>query len=237
MIDDQFREENLSMWKEVVTSIFNDIPEEAIWTKIDEITSILRRFTVPSHLNHMFYPTGGGNDLEGVNLSAEENCIELVAGGGVEIVRPKHMQFVCLDGDTEWSYLRIESLPLKPCGIYEAREVADEDSETEYSKKMRMRETVVEVDTLDYRDINQYQYGVMEHDDEGNEIPYPESSRVVTRYFEGSFVVYPKTSAYNEFGPTYDGRHNKMNAEEFKKYIADMKAIYTKHRKDNEQNG
>lgn len=49
--------------------------------------------------------------------------------------------------------------------------------------------------------------------------PLPEGARVVVRYFKGAFVIFKKTSIYNQISETYDGRHEKLGADEFKNQI------------------
>ena len=51
----------------------------------------------------------------------------------------------------------------------------------------------------------------------------PKDYRIVYRYLSGSFVIFAKTSIYNDISGTYDARHSKMTAEEFKKYILNLR--------------
>lgn len=44
----------------------------------------------------------------------------------------------------------------------------------------------------------------------------------VIRYTKASFVVFAKASTYNDIPSTTDGRHNRGNAAEFRKYISKM---------------
>uniref|UniRef100_Q3AQV2 Serine/threonine protein kinase n=1 Tax=Chlorobium chlorochromatii (strain CaD3) TaxID=340177 RepID=Q3AQV2_CHLCH len=50
----------------------------------------------------------------------------------------------------------------------------------------------------------------------------PENTMQLLRWFRGSFVIFNKRSVYNRISSTYDGRHNKMNTEEFRDYIQEM---------------
>ena len=61
-------------------------------------------------------------------------------------------------------------------------------------------------------------YGYYEDD-----TPLPKNYRTVYRYLKGSFVIFAKTSIYNEIIGTYDARHSKMTAEEFRKYILNLR--------------
>ena len=48
----------------------------------------------------------------------------------------------------------------------------------------------------------------------------------VTRWFDGSFLIVPKGSIYNNISNTYDGRHSKFKAEEFREYMEILQYIY-----------
>ena len=52
-----------------------------------------------------------------------------------------------------------------------------------------------------------------------------EEIRYVTRFFNGDFVIFQKTSKYNRISVTYDGRHNQMNTNEFRNYIAEKNEL------------
>ena len=45
------------------------------------------------------------------------------------------------------------------------------------------------------------------------------SARIVSRYFRGTFVIFPKSSPYNKDHVTYDARHDRMNSKKFRQYI------------------
>ncbi|MBU3098279.1 MULTISPECIES: hypothetical protein [Clostridium] len=57
------------------------------------------------------------------------------------------------------------------------------------------------------------------YDKNGSKKEFSKMATVVTRYFNGSFVIFAKASTYNRVSSTYDGRHNKMSNERFRKYI------------------
>jgi len=52
--------------------------------------------------------------------------------------------------------------------------------------------------------------------------PLPKYSRKVKRCFRGSFLVVQKTSLYNRNPQTYDGRHNEMGADRFRRYCESL---------------
>ena len=55
--------------------------------------------------------------------------------------------------------------------------------------------------------------------------PLPKEYRIVERYIKGSFVVFSKSSVYNDISGTYDARHNKMTTEQFREYISNLREI------------
>lgn len=195
-----YKEKNKQDWKNVINGIFPaGVPENCEWTTLEDIVSVLKAVGSIPNLNHMFYPTGGGLDLTGADKSTEENCIELHTGGLFDVIKPKALLFEKMSDDYEWSYFRIETDLLEPSGVYE--------------KTDGNYEEVTEIEPNHYIDrsawdANEYQ---------GN--PLPKGSRVISRYFKGSFVIFKKTSIYNSISSTYDGRHSKMSADEFKAYI------------------
>lgn len=203
-----FHKSNRKQWNEIQTMLFpSSIPNRVIWEELNDIVKILKIISSKESLNHMFFPDTGGLDLEGVNFSDETNCIELDCGFKF-ILKPKRLIFESFSCDTQWNYFRLETWPLESTGIY------GKDFE-----KSHMHELVSEFSPLDYRDYKYLEYRY-EYNEAGYEIP--DSARSVTRYFRVSFVFFCKRSFYNMYGPTYDGRHDKMNTDEFKRYIKNM---------------
>lgn len=61
---EDFRRENLKVWKEILESIFPlGIPSSAAWTDLRSMSSVLTKIASHPDSNHMFYPTQGGMDL------------------------------------------------------------------------------------------------------------------------------------------------------------------------------
>jgi len=88
-----------------------------------------------------------------------------------------------------------------------------------YSGYNDVREELTEITRTHYVDRTWWDAGYYGHDETGNELPLPEESRVITRWFSGSLVIFAKASTYNAVSGTYDGRHSKMSTEEFREYI------------------
>lgn len=199
----QFPEHNRLQWIEVQRRLFPlRTPTRAIWGDEEGIISVLNILGETSNLNHLFFPEGGGLDLERVVRSEREpGCVELIAGGIASIVRPARLFFESFDADPQWNYFRLETGGLEPSGVY-----AD-------IRKRHAYEELTDVGGHTYADRACWDAG------EYNGKRLPRKSRVVLRYFEGAFVVFQKTSIYNKNPSTYDGRHNKVSADEFRAYI------------------
>jgi|GEM_PF-6979721 len=82
---------------------------------------------------------------------------------------------------------------------------------------VRNYEPLIELSPKKYVNYNAFQY------EKYDGKPLPSGARSLLRYYkECFFVIFSKTSFYNKLRPTYDGRHNKMNAVEFRNYIKEI---------------
>lgn len=211
-LEENFHERNQQEWFELQSKLFpTSIPQRVIWEDPRDIVKVLKLLCSFDNLNHMFMPDAGGLDLEDVRISYEEGCIELDFQL-IHIVRPQRLLFESFDYDHEWNYFRLEAAELEPSGVYEI-----ENSE-ESSEETRNEETVTEVYPGKYEDY-QYIENMEYYEEYDDNYKKPENARHVTRWFRGSFVIFCKRSVYNMTPATYDGRHNKMNTDEFRAYI------------------
>ena len=211
-MQDDFAKSNRSQWVEVIKALFPySVPAHAEWTDIKEIKNVLNLISHYDSLNHLFFPSGGGLDLEAVYDSYEEHCLEMDFGGLRQIVNPRILTFESIGKDLLWNYFRLECNPMKP--------VLKSTPENEYD------EGVSEISPLEYVD-----YGVMEDGDLAKQNGYnvTDYSRQVTRQLKGSFVIFSKNSFYNRTTGTYDGRHEKMSGNDFRTYI---EKVYEKYKK------
>ena len=197
-INKNYEDKNRLQWLDVQRKLFpTALPSRVIWEDINDIISVLKTLSF-INLNHMFFPGGGGLDLQNVSKSFEENCLELDFGGSPTIVKPKRLIFEAFNDDPEWNYFRLETDDLIP---------------VDPSHKGDKEEMLAELDSGIYTD-----YDCLEYDDYNGE-PMPATARPIRRIFNGDFVIFHKTSLYNKTSSTYDGRHNKMNADQFRKHI------------------
>lgn len=203
-----FQKSNYSEWKYLQNRLFSKtVPLHAEWRDIDSIIKILNDIGSMPGLNHMFLPTGGGQDVESAKYANEEGCICLVAGGCNYIFKPYRLELENYGKrDYRWSYFRLQLEPIEPISnaIYED-----------------CRESLIEDFPGHYIESNLASYGRY---DDGTE--FPKGHRQVDRFLNGSFVIFSKQSVYNHISGTYDARHNKMSSMEFRHYIGTMRQSY-----------
>ncbi|UJW80102.1 protein kinase domain-containing protein [Hydrogenophaga sp. SL48] len=198
-----FHKRNLIEWTELQQKLFPlGAPSQSTWTQIDAICSVLSEVAKVRALNHMFYPTGGGNTITGVSRAFEEEMIELHVGEmTAEILKPKKLTYESFGTAASWNYFRLEVAPIEPTGIKGA---LDQEG---------VREELTELKPGTY--IPYHHWNCNEYSDE----PLPATARPISRYIKGCFVFFSTRSAYNADPRTYDARHNKMTEDEFRDYI------------------
>lgn len=202
-IKSDFERSNLSQWKYIQNALFGKIvPDSARWSNIDDIITVLNFLGRMPNINHMFVPSGGGEDFESAEKAGEHGCICIKSLGNV-IVKPKYLYAENIQKDYIWSYFRLELDELEP--IFEVDE-------------SQIYENLTEDISGHYISWKYGNYGFYEDD-----TPLPDGYRIVYRYMKGSFVIFAKTSIYNDISGTYDARHSKMTAEQFRNYILNLR--------------
>jgi serine/threonine-protein kinase len=188
---------NPIQWKEISKTLFYNVcPKRAIWQDLNDIVNALNEACKYKNLNHLIFPESGGLDLIKAQISIEPECIELEFDGSIGIVKPKRLIFESFKEDTQWNYFRMETDRM--------------DSIAPYTPKEAFKESVVEIKLGIYTDIDCHIY----NDFNGGELP--DSSRIITRFLRGDFVLFQKTSIYNKMPVTYSGLHNKCSTDDFR---------------------
>lgn len=202
-ICEDFNTRNLVEWTELTHKLFPlSAPGRVTWSNIDAICSVLAEISKVKALNHMFYPTGGGNTITGVSRAAERGMIALHVGEKTaEILKPAKLTYESFGNDTNWSYFRLEVAPVLPTGIKNSLGIDG------------ISEELTEITPGEYAPYSCWNYG------EINGEPLPESARPISRFLKGAFVLFSTRSIYNGDSGTYDARHNKMTEEKFRSYI------------------
>lgn len=212
--DQELRERSIADWKAMVQGLFvGPVPEKERWTNLPDIVRVLNVVGAKPDGNHMFLPTGGGLDLtKAIPSPSEDGCIEVITDNALYLVKPTELTLNWFgDEAAEWAYFRLEFGGLLSCGFDES---TAED----------LRDDVTELTPGKYVDQSVREKG--NFDEKGREIPLPETARDISRLLSGSVVIFAKGSAYNRTSATYDGRHNKKNAVQFREYI--QQAIHKK---------
>jgi serine/threonine-protein kinase len=196
-----FDKQNSREWEELLSLLFPlCAPQRAVWTDLDSILMVLNQIGRIPALNHLFYPTGGGNTITGASRAGEEGFIELHAMG-VSLMKPRKLSFESFGFAAAWNYIRLEADEVDITGV-------DQVQAGDYC------EYLTEVEPGHYENADRWEYrGELEEDD------LPDTARRVTRYLRGSFVIFSTRSAYNLDPATYDARHEKMGEDRFRNYI------------------
>lgn len=206
LIRGDFETENLVVWEKTIGEIFPlAIPNNCLWKDLTSIISILQKLSSIKNLVHVLFPPGGGHDIVEVRPSFEDGCLELHTPHSIRIIKPKLLEFNYFPNYLKWSYFRLESAALKPI--------------TSNVDTSLIKEKLTEIEPLHYVDKEIWEKGYLGYDEKGNRILLPNSARLVSRYFKGSFVIFAKGSPYLKDFITYDARHDKLNRKKFRQYI------------------
>ncbi len=201
-----YRDVSLGDWGALQSFLFPvNVPQRTMWTRPEDIVSIINILGKHAELNHMFAPDGGGLDLKGAQFSAEPDCIELAFSPKIAVIlKPRVLIFESFPGFPEWSYFRLETNRLAPSGTYDSTPATYEE--------------LLEIAPGEYLPRDLYDQGFLGFDDQGEEIPFPKGTRVVSRQYIGSYVVFAKASHFNEI-VKYRGDHNRNDDIGFRDQI------------------
>jgi hypothetical protein len=239
---EEFREESLTAWAGLLKDLFpSGAPTSAQWKgDLSSMSAILNQIASPPRTNHLFFPSGGGMDLlEAMPFDEEAGCLALRTGdNSFEVLKPSVLLFEAVGSEPDWAYFRLESEPLKPCGVYDDEEEADNEEgnendgdQTESSRKrrkikelVRKSEEVVLVAPGIYAprsawDANEYEAE-----------PLPETAQLVSRFLSGDpFVIFAKGSLYNmgryRNFDAYDPEYANQPAADFRKFIEKLSEL------------
>lgn len=212
MLDDDFHRRNLLEWTQLNRRLFPLVcPTRAEWTELNSICAVLRMVGEVPALNHMFFPDGGGNTITSVAKAGEVGCIELEALG-TYIVKPEKLlfeSFEALGDGNRWNYFRLETAQVRPI-------------DQKFVDHTGTHENLTEIEPGRYGERDLWEYPEEIYGPDYKEIlgsAAVKNMRPITRYLRGSFVIFSTRSPYNLSPGTYDARHDKMTAVEFRNYI------------------
>ncbi|MBX9279634.1 protein kinase [Klebsiella pneumoniae] len=207
-LNEDFSSRNLTEWLEIQNLLFPmGSPAHAEWRKKEDIINILSVIAERKSLNHMFYPTGGGMDLKGVEPSGESGFISLLVGfQSAEILKPQKLCYESFGFDPEWNYFWLEAEKIEPIsGVALSNNGFDQ--------------YLTELDRGAYTGPEAWEYN------EYNCKPLPETARRINRYIKGAFVFFSKASRYNRTSSTYDAWQN-IGEVKFRELIEKAAARY-----------
>jgi len=142
------------------------VPLHTEWRDIDSIIKILNDIGDMPGLNHMFLPTGGGQDVESAEYAKEEGCICLVAGGCNYILKPYKLELENYgENDHRWSYFRLQLEEIEPISdtIYEdCRELLTEDESNDLLIQASNAKGKLPTHIADYIACHRKAYGLLE---------------------------------------------------------------------------
>lgn len=230
----QFKENQLVLWKEMILDIFGEIPSTEVTIKgRQNILKVLDIIGRNSAENHTFMPSGGGSYLSGAQLSRESELIELDFGGIQSLVYPASLTFYPTGDNPEWWYFRLNTGKFNPANVDDHYSEGEKDTRQELfpwsaEKDLEWSMQYIGEEVLDighgeylnpeYKEVNNLGY-----DEDGNAIPLPKESRIVTRMFNGgAYVIFPEYSIYHASSLSYDAGHNIMDSEKFQNYISEI---------------
>ena len=211
-INASWSKKNLMQWQEIQEQLFPTIiPTHAEWKNVEDIVNVLRLLGKYDSLNHMFFPDSGGFDLTDAAVSNESDCIELICGKFIYIVKPKKLSFEYINDEADWNYFLLETEKLEPISF-------------DYGRQDEYSEEVCEVSPAKYKTFEEY--------DKMSEADIDAiKPRHVCRYLKGSFVFFHKDSIYNQSVSKYKGEHDKMSSDKFHDAIVELSQKF--HERDN----
>lgn len=202
-INNDWDRENLLQWIEVHKKIFPLYePDHAEWDDWGRIVGILNILGSYESLNHLFFPNGGGLDLTGARLSEDKDYVELEFNGLSYSVCPHKLIFERMSDDFQWNYFRLDLKEIEP----KFKEYMVDDYLEEYGCITRKDGGDEVISLIKYDELDR------------TEIKIQKAHRV-SKYLKGSMVIFHKDSFYNQLISKYQGEHDKMPAEEFKRQI------------------
>ncbi len=205
---EDFHTRSRARWSSAVESVNPTSASSVTWTELPQIVAALSPF-IGRAANHAHLPSGGGLDYETIGYSRERGCLEFGTGArGFHIAKPRRLILEQIEEAPAESFLLLE--------LAELRRALPDDEDTNarldgVRAHRRDNEQLVEVDD-EYFDYSMWGEGHMGHDEYGDEIPFPESTRIISRWLRGRILFVCKGSLWNGAPATYDGRHNQMSS-------------------------
>lgn len=196
-------------WVRSISTVIGSPPASSTtWQRRGDIANALSPI-MGGNRNHALLPDGGGMDIDGVAVSHEAGCLDLLIGRRtVYRVKPRNLVLEWIDRDPAQSFYLLELDELGLSGAYPE----DEDGEGR-TRRLASEEYVETADGA--------VYGRSAWDD--NETPdgrpLPGDAKLVVRFLRGKVLFVTKGSIWNGNPGTYDGRHSNMTSARIREII------------------
>ena len=215
---DQWRNENLAGWELGVRQANPDLISTQTFTGLEAIQKALTPF-LGDGVNHALLPTGGGIDIRDIEQSHERGCLSLKPHSRLDyVVKPVRLIMETIPEQPGQSFFLLELDNLAQTGVYRYL-VDEEDIASVEHYNERRQEEVVYVDG-EYLERSHWDSHSM-FDEDGYEIDLPRHSRLTVRWLNGKLLIVAKSSLWNSYPDTYDGRHDQMEAQVIRMIIED----------------
>ncbi|MFT0562243.1 protein kinase domain-containing protein [Bacillus cereus] len=203
-----------SRWRFIEQHVIHQkYPSTLIWRDKIQVVDILKQLSIVN-FNHTFIHDGGGMDSIGIEIfdDIEKDMVMLNFGPNMsQVFKIKRLIWELPNEDPEFSYFRLEFEKLNP--IYPDSIAEQEKMIKEYLNDFRV------LASEDLIINNNKGYEPYREDDE-------QALFSIKRWFNGSFLIVPKGSIYNQISTTYDGRHSEFNADDFREYMELLQYVY-----------
>lgn len=208
-----------SLWRFIEANVVKqNNPSTVIWRNKQHVIGIIKQLS-KLNFNHTFIHGGGGMDLLEIDEfldSKESGMVKINLGFDYEVFNINRLIWENPNGDPEFSYFRLELEEIDPIFPEVVKEM---DS---YVESLHFGD-----ETADYDDKTVYEDLLVDSNGEYSFYNGDEDGRLyIRRWFKGTFLIVPKGSMYNYINETYDGRHSKLNADEFREYMELLQYFY-----------
>lgn len=207
-----YHQQSLDRWGQAILNVNPDLSQSLEWTSPQKIAEVINLF-VGKSMDHAHFPTGGGQDIDYVELSREKGCLEFVAGGGGTryLIKPDRLVLEFIEDAPGESFLYLKTKKIKPVQL-----------ETSYfdeaSVFYKTRQEVLRVGQNHYPRTHWDEHH-LGYDINGDSIEVPDYAHILVRFEMGSFMIVSKGTLWNGTSKTYDGIHNTLMPWEIREII------------------
>lgn len=220
-------------WSHIQRWLFpNARPARAEWRDLHAIAAVLQELSETQNVNHCFFASSGGLDLDSCAVRADGTLL-LDFNGIAHIVKPSVLEAHLWYDHPEWSYFWLEFAPMVP--LYAGKESDAEfvEEETDEDLQRLKSEHSREEHVLSLPDGRLLPINVLEQGfyvtEDGEDAPIPEGCRRITRMWGGPIAIFSKASPYNKNPAAYDAPHAKMGRDRFQHFITHLANMWDKN--------